>query len=68
MIMKRLFLLTAAMLGLALLPSQAAELKVGDEAPAVKLPGSDGKTYDFSELKDKKVVVVAWFPKALTGG
>ena len=40
----------------------------GDEAPAFELPGSDGKTYKLSDFADKKVVVVAWFPKAFTGG
>ena len=47
----------------------AAELKVGDLAPGFKLPGSDGKTYELQALtKEKKYVVVAWFPKAFTGG
>lgn len=46
----------------------AAELKVGDEAPAFELQGSDGKTYKLSDFKGKKAVVVAWFPKAFTGG
>jgi len=44
------------------------ELAVEDAAPAFDLPGSDGKTYKLSDLKGKKVVVVAWFPKAFTGG
>ena len=49
--------------------AMAAELKVGDKAPAFELPGSDGKTYKLAELnKQKKVVVVAWFPKAFTPG
>ena len=47
---------------------QAEELKVGDKAPDFKLPGSDGKTYTLSQFKGKKVVVLAWFPKAFTGG
>lgn len=46
----------------------AAELKPGDEAPAFSLPGSDGKTYSLDDFKGKKAVVVAWFPKAFTGG
>ena len=52
------------------LPSaKAAEpLKVGDSAPDFSLPGSDGKTYKLSEFKGKQAVVVAWFPKAFTGG
>jgi peroxiredoxin Q/BCP len=64
-------LLTA---GLALTVAPAARLvaaeppKVGDPAPDFQLPGSDGKTYKLSEFKGKTAVVVAWFPKAFTGG
>ena len=46
----------------------AAELKVGDAAPAFSLPGSDGKTHSLADSKGKKAVVLAWFPKAFTGG
>ena len=46
----------------------AAELKVGDPAPNFKLQASDGKTYQLSDFKGKKPVVVAWFPKAATLG
>lgn len=46
-----------------------AELKVGDTAPEFKMTGSDGKTYSLAELnKQGKAVVVAWFPRAFTGG
>jgi peroxiredoxin len=45
----------------------ADELKVGDQAPDFTLPGSDGKTYTLSQLHGK-TVVLAWFPKAFTGG
>jgi peroxiredoxin Q/BCP len=48
--------------------AQAAELKVGDKAPDFKLEGSDGKTYQLSDFKGKKAVVIAWFPRAFTGG
>ena len=48
--------------------TQAAELKVGDKAPAFELPGTDGKTYKLSDFKGKKTVVVAWYPKAKTRG
>jgi thioredoxin-dependent peroxiredoxin len=47
---------------------QAAEPAVGDPAPDFKLEGSDGHTYQLSSYKGKKAVVVAWFPKAFTGG
>ena len=44
------------------------ELAVGDVAPDFSLPGSDGKTYKLSDFRGQKAVVVAWFPKAFTGG
>lgn len=43
------------------------ELKVGDVAPEFSLPGSDGKVHKLSDYKGK-TVVLAWFPKAFTGG
>lgn len=45
----------------------ARELKPGDRAPEFALPGSDGSVHRLSGLKGK-VVVIAWFPKAFTGG
>jgi peroxiredoxin Q/BCP len=42
-------------------------LKVGDNAPDFSLPGTDGKTYTLAGLKGT-TVVLAWFPKAFTGG
>src|SRR5260370_21354140 len=56
------FALTAA-------PTRAAdELKVGDTAPEFTMKGSDGKTYNLSDFKGKKAVVLNWFPKAFTRG
>ena len=46
----------------------AADLNAGDVAPEFSLPGSDGKTYSLASFKGKQVVVLAWFPKAFTGG
>jgi thioredoxin-dependent peroxiredoxin len=43
------------------------ELTPGDAAPDFTLAGSDGRTYRLSELKGHPVVI-AWFPKAFTGG
>jgi peroxiredoxin Q/BCP len=50
------------------LTAGADELKPGDVAPEFKLPGTDGKTYDLQDLTKDQVVVLAWFPKAKTGG
>jgi len=44
-----------------------AELKPGDQAPDFTLPGSDGRTYRLKDLAGRPVVL-AWFPKAFTGG
>ena len=43
-------------------------LRVGDVAPDFTLPASDGMTYTLSDFRGRKPVVVAWFPKAFTGG
>ena len=48
-------------------PQNPVELKVGDSAPAFELQGSDGKIHRLSDYKGK-YVVLAWFPKAFTGG
>lgn len=48
-------------------PQYSADLKVGEAAPAFSLPGSDGKTHKLSDYKGK-TIVLAWFPKAFTGG
>lgn len=48
--------------------TNAAELKPGDKAPEFKLEGSDGKTYALKDFAGKQAVVIAWFPKAFTGG
>ncbi len=45
----------------------AEELKVGDKAPDFSLQGSDGNTHSLKDLKGQ-TVVLAWFPKAFTGG
>jgi len=48
-------------------PQLVPTLKVGDKAPDFSLPGTDGKTYTLAGLKGT-TVVLAWFPKAFTGG
>ena len=55
-------------LGLGSWAVGAEAVKVGDKAPAFSLKGSDGKTYSLDEFKGKKAIVLAWFPKAFTGG
>ena len=43
-------------------------LAPGDMAPDFTLPGSDGRTYRLAEFRGREAVVLAWFPKAFTGG
>ena len=68
--MSKVRLLSAVWMSLSalLLGQQASvELKAGDKAPDFALPGTDGKTHKLSDYKGK-AVVLAWFPKAFTGG
>jgi peroxiredoxin Q/BCP len=44
------------------------ELTAGDMAPDFALPASDGRTYRLSDFRGRQKVVLAWFPKAFTGG
>ena len=48
--------------------SGGVELKVGDEAPGFNLTGSDGRAHQLADHRGKRAVVLAWFPKAFTGG
>ena len=43
-------------------------LRPGDRAPDFSLPGSDGVRYRLAEMTGRHPVVLAWFPKAYTGG
>ena len=56
-------------LSVALLFSMAvsATVEVGDVAPDWTLVGSDGQQHTLSDLRGKHVVI-AFFPKAFTGG
>lgn len=49
-------------------PAAAAPLAVGDVAPDFTLPASSGGTVSLSQFRGKKNVVLAFFPKAFTGG
>jgi len=72
--MSRQVIAIAALLGAGLVVVWGAggvladEPKVGEQAPAFSLPGSDGKIYTLADYKGKSAVVLAWFPKAFTGG
>jgi peroxiredoxin Q/BCP len=46
----------------------AAAPEVGDKAPDFQLQASDGKEYSLSQFRGRQAVVIAWFPKAFTGG
>ena len=58
-----------ALLSLLLFTAPAeARPAVGDTAPAFSLPATDGRTLSLADFKGKKTVVLAFFPKAFTGG
>ena len=64
--------LSAATLALVLVLATAAVPAfaagtVGETAPAFQLKDLNGKTHSLADYKGK-VVVLAWFPKAFTGG
>jgi peroxiredoxin Q/BCP len=42
--------------------------KVGEIGPDFEMQGSDGKTYKAKDFVGKKAVIIAWFPRAFTGG
>ena len=66
--MRRLIVVVAAfVLAVAACGAQAQELSPGDAAPPFELPGSDGNTHRLADYAGK-TVVLAWFPKAFTGG
>jgi len=47
----------------------AVQLAPGDRAPDFELPGSDGQVYRLGDLIGHgQTIVLAWFPKAFTGG
>ena len=63
---RREILLTGAAMAAA--GAASAAPAVGDAAPDFTLPGTDGKDAVLSAYKGKKNVVLAFFPKAFTGG
>ena len=62
---RRAVLLSGAAVAVA---GRASALSVGDMAPDFTLPGTDGADATLSSFKGKKNVVLAFFPKAFTGG
>jgi peroxiredoxin Q/BCP len=44
------------------------QLSANDQAPPFSLVGSDGRTYRLSDYLGKRVVVLAWFARAFSGG
>ena len=55
---------TAGMAGMISVPAHAADLEVGDKAPAFDLPSTAGGSYRLGG----RTVVLAWFPRAYTPG
>src|SRR5262245_12329879 len=67
--MRSILLVVVGLLFTVVAPASAADPpKVGDDAPDFSMVGSDGKTYKLADFKGKQAVVVAWFPRAFTGG
>ena len=64
-----LALATCSMAAILTSPAFAQEaLKVGAAAPEFEMKGSDGKTYSAKDFQGKQAVIIAWFPRAFTGG
>ena len=65
--MRFLVLIVAFLIAVAVGHADAQGLAPGDPAPPFELPGSDGNTHRLADYAGK-TVVLAWFPKAFTGG
>ena len=64
----RFLALSAAFAIAATGPLSADALKVGDDAPDFTLAATDGSEVTLSAQIGEKNVVLAFFPKAFTGG
>ena len=65
------FLLRASLAAAALVAQvnpPKTQLKIGDMAPDFTLPSTTGQQVKLSDFRGKKVVVLAFFPAAFTGG
>ena len=58
----------AAVLSAQQITPPKTTLKVGDEAPDFSLPDTANKPVKLSDFRGKKVVVLAFFPAAFSGG
>jgi len=65
---KILFVLLSFVLVAQALGQAKTTLKVGDLAPDFTLPSTSGQTVKLSDFRGKKIVVLAFFPAAFTGG
>ncbi len=54
--------------GMAAAPALSAAVATGDKAPDIELPSTKGNTEKLSAYRGKKNVVLAFYPKAFTGG
>ena len=69
LVRKSCSLLSGGLLAALMLASPLAlALEVGEKAPDFALQASDGSTYSLSQFLGEKPVVIAFFPKAFTGG
>ena len=57
----------AALAAFSVAGADAQSLSAGDPAPPFDLVGSDGQTHSLADYEGR-TVVLAWFPKAFTGG
>ena len=66
--MRSFALVAMAAFALAGAPAAADGPSVGEPAPPFTLLGSDGNSYSLDDFVGKRGVVLAWFPRAFTGG
>jgi hypothetical protein len=60
---------TRVLYGMTKKEAERPALAPGDVAPDFTLAASDGQTYRLADMLGAgRVIVVAWFPKAFTGG
>ncbi len=64
----RTLLLTIPLCFMAAFAIAADMPKVGDMAPDFEMTGTDGKVYKAKDFVGKEAVVIAWYPRAFTGG